>query len=72
MLLCPRLSLRLGQARSTILECRDGQVTCFNGHLPVFTHAPDDLAAFRLFTSQWISNGTATGAAPSYFPPNQF
>src|ERR1035441_10571950 len=32
-------------------ECHDGQVTYFNGHLPVFTHAQDDLAAFRLFTS---------------------
>lgn len=42
-------------------ECRDGQVTYFNGHLPVFTHAQDDLAAFRLFTSQLIVNGTATG-----------
>ena len=42
-------------------ECRDDQVTYFNGHLPVFTHAHDDLAAFRLFTSQLIVNGTATG-----------
>ena len=42
-------------------ECREGQVTYFNGHLPVFTHAQDDLAAFRLFTSQLIVNGTATG-----------
>ena len=41
-------------------ECRDGQVTYFNGHLPVFTHAQDDLAAFRLFTSQLIVNGTAS------------
>ena len=46
---------------SLAFECRDGQVTYFNGHLPVFTHAQDDLAAFRLFTSQLIVNGTATG-----------
>ncbi|MGH8018648.1 MAG: hypothetical protein ACREIA_10200 [Opitutaceae bacterium] len=39
---------------------RDGQVVYFNGHLPVFTHAADDLAAFRLFTTQLIVNGTAT------------
>lgn len=32
----------------------------FNGHLPVFTHGAQDLASFRLFTSQLIINGTAT------------
>lgn len=47
--------------KSLAFECRDGQVTCFNGHLPVFTHSQDDLAAFRLFTSQLILNGSATG-----------
>jgi hypothetical protein len=26
-------------------ECHDGQVTYFNGHLPVVTHAQNDLAA---------------------------
>jgi len=41
-------------------ECRDGRVTYFNGHLPVFTHAQDDLGAFRLFTSQLVVNGSAT------------
>ena len=41
-------------------ECREGQVTSFNGQLPVFTPARDDLAAFRLFTSQLVVNGTAT------------
>jgi len=40
--------------------CREGQITYFNGHLPVFTHAQDDLAAFRLFTSQLVLNGSAT------------
>ncbi len=33
-----------------------------NGHLPVFQHAPDDLAAFRLFTSQLVVNGTVSQA----------
>ena len=41
-------------------ECRDNQVTYFNGHLPVFTHGVDDLATFRLFTTQLIVNGSAT------------
>jgi DNA invertase Pin-like site-specific DNA recombinase len=41
-------------------ECRDNQVTYFNGHLPVFTHAADDLATFRFFTTQLIINGSAT------------
>jgi hypothetical protein len=40
--------------------CRDGQVVYLNGHLPVFTHEEKDLAAFRLFTTQLIVNGTAT------------
>jgi len=39
---------------------REGQVTYFNGHLPVFTHAAEDLGAFRLYTSQLIANGTVS------------
>ena len=41
-------------------ERRDDQVTYFNGHLPVFRHAAEDLQSFRLFTSQLIINGSAT------------
>lgn len=41
-------------------ECRDNQVTYFNGHLPVYTHPADDLPSFRLFTTQLIVNGSAT------------
>lgn len=41
-------------------ECREGQVTYYNGHLPVFTHGQGDLAAFRLFTSQLVVNGSAS------------
>jgi DNA invertase Pin-like site-specific DNA recombinase len=41
-------------------ECRDNKVTYFNGHLPVFTHAADDLATFRFFTTQLLVNGSAT------------
>lgn len=39
---------------------QEGKVVYFNGHLPVFTHAQEDLGAFRLYTSQLIVNGTAT------------
>ncbi len=44
------------------LACRtEGQqVIYYNGHLPVFTHPKDDLASFRLFTSQLIVQGSAT------------
>ena len=41
-------------------EKRAGRVVYFNGHLPVFLHAEEDLGAFRLYTSQLIVNGTAT------------
>lgn len=44
------------------LACRtEGeQVVYYNGHLPVFTHAKNDLASFRLFTGQLIVQGSAT------------
>src|SRR5207247_817924 len=44
------------------LACRteSDQVIYYNGHLPVFTHAKNDLASFRLFTSQLIVQGSAT------------
>ena len=62
----PQVQLPVFPAGSTHLNddlafaCHDGQVTYFNGHLPVFTHAQDDLAAFRLFTSQLVVNGSAS------------
>jgi len=62
----PQVQLPLFPAGTTPLneslavECRDGRVIYFNGHLPVFTHAQDDLAAFRLFTSQLVVNGSAS------------
>src|SRR6516225_6408439 len=34
-----------------------------HGHLPVFQHAQQDLAAFRYFTSQLVVNGTVGQAA---------
>jgi hypothetical protein len=62
----PQAQLPLFPAGSTRLNdhlgfsCRDGQVTYFNGQLPVFTHAENDRASFQLFTSQLVANGSAT------------
>ena len=44
------------------LACRTegDRVIYYNGHLPVFTHAKNDLPSFRLFTSQLIVQGSAT------------
>jgi hypothetical protein len=44
------------------LACRveGDRVVYFNGHLPVFTHRTEDLASFRMFTSQLIVQGSAT------------
>jgi len=62
----PQIQLPLFPAASTAItnelafEQRDGQVYYFNGYLPVFTHAVDDTASFRFFTSQLIANGTAS------------
>ena len=41
-------------------ERREGKVCYFNGHLPVFIHECEDLAAFRLFSSQLVINGNAS------------
>ena len=43
-------------------DCQDGKVIYVNGHLPVFQHGKGDVAAFRLFTSQLVVNGTANQA----------
>lgn len=40
-------------------SCDQGKVYYFNGHLPVFSHDQNDLATFRLFTTQLIENGSA-------------
>jgi transposase-like protein len=39
--------------------CDHHTVTYYNGHLPVFSHAVEDLSSFRMFTSQLIANGSA-------------
>ena len=43
-------------------EKKDGQVTYFNGHMPVFIHAEDDIATFRMITAQFCLNGNAKQA----------
>jgi transposase len=41
---------------------RDGQVTYFNGHMPVFVHAEEDVRTFRMITAQFCVNGNAKQA----------
>jgi hypothetical protein len=41
-------------------EKRNGRVTYFNGAMPVFSHADDDVATFRMITSQFCVNGNCT------------
>ena len=41
---------------------REGQVTYFNGNMPVFIHADTDLASFRMITAQFVVSGHATQA----------
>jgi len=36
---------------------QDGQVVYFHGLLPVFSHAEEDLATFRMITAQFIAQG---------------
>jgi hypothetical protein len=36
---------------------KDGQVTYFNGHMPVFSHDETDIATFRMITSQFCVGG---------------
>jgi len=38
-------------------EKRDGTVTYFNGHMPVFSHAEDDIPTFRMITAQFCAQG---------------
>lgn len=43
--------------REVGVECRDGQVTYFYGHLPLFRHAAQDAISFRIITSEMILSG---------------
>ena len=35
-----------------------GQIVYFNGHMPVFIHAEEDIRSFRMITAQFCVNGT--------------
>ncbi|MDZ4170296.1 MAG: hypothetical protein U1E26_11680 [Coriobacteriia bacterium] len=37
---------------------KDGRITYFNGQMPVFGHDEEDVASFRMITSQFYGNGT--------------
>ena len=39
----------------------DGQITYFNGVMPVFIHDADDIATFRMITAQFVFSGNARG-----------
>ncbi|MCP4208131.1 MAG: helix-turn-helix domain-containing protein [Shimia sp.] len=43
-------------------EKKAGQITYFNGHMPVFIHDEQDIATFRMITAQFCINGNATQA----------
>ena len=40
----------------------EGQITYFNGNMPVFIHDEGDLATFRMITSQFCVNGNTKQA----------
>ena len=40
----------------------DGQITYFNGNMPVFIHDRSDLATFRMITAQFCVNGNTKQA----------
>lgn len=44
--------------RSLVFEKSDGTVYYFHGCIPIFSHAEDDIASFKMFTSQLVVNGT--------------
>ena len=41
------------------VKVEDGRVVYFNGHMPVFTHAVEDLRSFKMITAQFCVNGNA-------------
>jgi transposase len=38
-------------------EKKDGKITYFNGHMPVFRHEENDIASFRMITGQFCATG---------------
>jgi len=47
-------------SESIAFSKEDGKITYFHYSLPLFFHAEDDLASFRMITSQFYINGLAT------------
>ena len=43
-------------------SCHEGQISYLHGSSPIFTHAREDEAAFRLILCQFFVNGLATQA----------
>ncbi len=43
-------------------EKKAGQITYYNGHMPVFIHDAQDIATFRMITAQFCINGNAKQA----------
>ena len=64
----PQLQLPIYPAGSTpitkdlVFEKREDKVTYFHCTLPVFSHSVDDIASFRMITSQFYVNGHTTQA----------
>jgi transposase-like protein len=44
-------------------EKRDGQVTYFNGQMPIFRHDEKDVPTFKMITAQFCCTGSATQVA---------
>jgi transposase-like protein len=59
----PQMTLPIFPTESTLLSAtvavqkKDGHVYYFQGPNPVFVHPADDIASFRMFTSQLYDNG---------------
>ena len=65
----PQLQLPIFPAGTTLItaelavDCQEGKMTYLNGHLPVFQHVSENLAAFRMFTRPLVVNATVSQAA---------
>ncbi len=64
----PQLQLPIFPVGMTLINAnlgfmrQDTELSYFYGHLPVFSHDVDDQQSFRMITSQFYVNGTATQA----------
>lgn len=64
----PQMQLPLFPEGMTLINAnvgftrKDGTITYFYGHLPIFRHDIDDIQSFKLITSQLYINGSARQA----------